>query len=69
MRVSRFFFEVGEKILLTRIFTLIGGFDQQILNNENQISSLTQLRDTLLPELISGEIAVNVAESVNKEVI
>ncbi|EIM62220.1 restriction endonuclease subunit S [Desulfobacter postgatei] len=48
---------------------LIGGFDQQILNNENQISSLTQLRDTLLPELISGEIAVNVAESVNKEVI
>jgi type I restriction enzyme, S subunit len=31
---------------------------KKILSNENQISSLVQLRDSLLPKLISGEVSV-----------
>jgi len=30
------------------------------LSNKNQIRTLTQLRDTLLPKLMSGEIRVNI---------
>jgi len=32
---------------------------QKVLSNNKQIQSLTQLRDTLLPKLISGELKVN----------
>ena len=34
-------------------------FDKQV-NNHRQIQTLTQLRDTLLPKLMSGEIRVEV---------
>ena len=34
-------------------------FWQKIKSNTNQIQSLTQLRDTLLPKLMSGEVRVN----------
>ncbi len=37
-------------------------FDYQILNNFNQNQSLIQLRDTLLPKLMSGEISVDEIE-------
>jgi type I restriction enzyme S subunit len=33
---------------------------QKIKSNTNQISTLTQLRDTLLPKLMSGEVRVNI---------
>ena len=32
---------------------------QKIKSNTNQIKTLTQLRDTLLPKLMSGEVRVN----------
>ncbi len=42
---------------ILKIFSKIAGsFDHQILNHEKQINTLTQLRDTLLPKLLSGEI-------------
>ncbi len=34
-------------------------FFNKILNNQNQIRTLTALRDTLLPKLMSGEVKVN----------
>ncbi len=34
------------------------GLDEQILNNSQQIQTLTSLRDTLLPRLISGRIKI-----------
>ncbi|RLB72740.1 MAG: restriction endonuclease subunit S [Deltaproteobacteria bacterium] len=37
--------------------------DRKILNLEKQTSTLTQLRDTLLPKLLSGEISVNRAKA------
>ena len=38
--------------------------DQSIENNENQSRTLTQIRDTLLPKLLSGEIRVNDVDEV-----
>ena len=38
--------------------------DQSIENNENQSRTLTQIRDTLLPKLLSGEIRVDDATEV-----
>ena len=34
------------------------GLDEQILNNSQQIQTLTTLRDTLLPRLISGKVKI-----------
>ena len=36
--------------------------DEKIFNNTNQIHTLTRLRDTLLPKLMSGEVMVKDAE-------
>ena len=38
--------------------------DQSIENNENQSRTLTQIRDTLLPKLLSGEIRVDDAAEI-----
>ena len=38
--------------------------DQSIENNENQSRTLTQIRDTLLPKLLSGEIRVDDVDEV-----
>lgn len=37
--------------------------DDKIFSNTNQIRTLTQLRDTLLPKLMSGEVRVKMSES------
>ena len=37
---------------------LVYPFDQSIENNDNQSQTLSQIRDTLLPKLLSGEIRV-----------
>ncbi len=39
-------------------------FDKQIKNNEQESRRLAQLRDTLLPRLMSGELKVNEIENV-----
>lgn len=51
-------------------FDLIGKFqvaakpiDEKIFSNTNQIRTLAQLRDTLLPKLMSGEVRVKMSES------
>ncbi|MDY0082892.1 MAG: restriction endonuclease subunit S [Ignavibacteriaceae bacterium] len=36
---------------------------EKIIYNKNQIRTLTQLRDTLLPKLMSGEVRVKISES------
>ena len=40
-----------------------------IKNNSKEIETLTQLRDTLLPKLISGEVRVKEAEKIFNEVL
>lgn len=42
----------------------MAGLFQSILNCEDEIKSLQQLRDTLLPKLMSGELAVDEVEDV-----
>ena len=42
---------------------------QKIINNHFEIKTLTQLRDTLLPKLISGEVRVKDAEKTVTEVL
>ena len=45
-----------------------GGMLARILKNRSEAATLTALRDTLLPELISGEIRLEEAESTTGEV-
>ena len=44
--------------LLNQYNDIIKPLFDQIRTNQNQIQYLTQLRDTLLPKLMSGEIKV-----------
>ena len=50
--------------LVTSFEAVAAPIDQRIENLELEISTLTQLRDTLLPKLISGEIRVKDAEQM-----
>ncbi|MDT9197791.1 restriction endonuclease subunit S [Limnospira sp. PMC 1042.18] len=43
--------------------------DQHIENQEQQTSTLTSIRDALLPKLLSGEICVKDAEKIVEEVV
>ncbi|MDY7052080.1 restriction endonuclease subunit S [Limnospira fusiformis] len=43
--------------------------DQHIENQEQQTSTLTSIRDALLPKLLSGEICVKDAEKILEEVV
>lgn len=36
----------------------VSNYFEKMLNNQTQIRTLTQLRDTLLPKLMSGEVRV-----------
>ena len=48
---------------LIEVFThTVGTLDQQILNSDYQIRVLSQLRDVLLPKLMSGELSLNATE-------
>jgi type I restriction enzyme S subunit len=44
--------------MISEFETVVNSIDYKILENFNQIYTLTQLRDTLLPKLMSGEIKV-----------
>lgn len=48
-------FETSQKFYLT-----IKSFYDKILENELQIESLTQIRDTLIPKLMSGQLKVSI---------
>jgi type I restriction enzyme, S subunit len=55
---------IPSKHLIERFQREVGPLDEKILLNSTQIKTLTQLRDTLLPKLMSGEVRV---ETVQKE--
>jgi type I restriction enzyme S subunit len=46
--------------LIDRFQVLIKPIDDKVISNNNQISTLEKLRDTLLPKLMSGEVRVSV---------
>jgi len=48
---------------------LSNNLSNQIFNNQLQNEKLTQLRDTLLPKLMSGEIRVTIEEDDIKQKI
>ncbi|MBN2885009.1 restriction endonuclease subunit S, partial [Patescibacteria group bacterium] len=48
--------------LLTQYENLIGSMDQRIEVNSNQIQTLDNLRDSLLPKLLSGELKIPIKE-------
>ncbi|MDE5083850.1 MAG: hypothetical protein O4859_22520 [Trichodesmium sp. St18_bin1] len=47
---------------------MISPFEKQIKQNNLQSETLANIRDTLLPKLMSGEIRVKEAETIIKEV-
>ena len=46
-----------------------GDFDERIEENSKAINSLTKLRDTLLPKLLSGELRIPDAEKLVAEAV
>ncbi len=54
---------------LLNFTNLVDPLDQQYLNNSTENQTLTQLRDTLLPKLISGEVRVKDVEKTLSEVL
>lgn len=52
---------------LDQLEAKISAFSQVRSQNRNQVEVLTQLRDTLLPKLLSGELTVNTAEDTERE--
>ncbi|OKY77067.1 MAG: hypothetical protein BM485_00385 [Desulfobulbaceae bacterium DB1] len=60
---------VPRKNLLAAWNKLIAPFNLQKMGVAQQIRDLSQLRDTLLPKLLSGEISVNAAEPSIKEAV
>jgi type I restriction enzyme, S subunit len=53
---------VPEEDLLKRYFELVFPFHKKIVSNQNENQTLTQLRDSLLPKLMSGKIEVKAHE-------
>ena len=49
--------------------TIANSLDKKIANNAIQTQSLSNIRDTLLPKLISGELRIPDAEKLAKEVL
>lgn len=49
---------IPDKSTMCKFMEIIGDFFKKIESNQQQIQILTQLRDTLLPKLMSGEIKV-----------
>ncbi len=45
---------------IEKFVEIVSEWDDKILSNQQQIQTLTQLRDTLLPKLMSGEVRVKV---------
>lgn len=55
---------VPSEKLLTAFEAVVAPLDVAIENNEQKLRSLTQLRDTLLPRLISGQLRLPEAETL-----
>ncbi len=54
--------------ILSRFESIVAPLDACIENNEKKFRSLTKLRDTLLPRLISGQLRLPVAQELVEEV-
>jgi type I restriction enzyme S subunit len=52
-------FAIPPKELIGKFTELVNEFETKKLNNFYQIQTLTQLRDTLLPKLMSGKVLVS----------
>lgn len=57
------------KALIDRFSDIADAAHQAVLVNREQIKTLTQLRDTLLPRLISGQLRLPEAEATVEEVL
>lgn len=55
--------------VLEQISLTMEGIRQRLISNYNQIRSLSKIRDTLLPKLISGELRIPEAEDQVQEAI
>jgi type I restriction enzyme S subunit len=60
---------VPSKTIINAFEKLAFSLDQHIENQEQQTLTLTSIRDTLLPKLLSGEIRLKDAEKVLEEVM
>ncbi len=60
---------IPEKNILDKISSQMISFYSKISMNHHENQTLTALRDTLLPKLISGEVRVKDAEQTLKEVL
>lgn len=49
---------IPSNLILKKYFEITDSFNRKIQNLEKEIQSLTEIRDTLLPKLMSGEIEV-----------
>ena len=58
---------VPSKDLVERFSDVADGIHQKVLANRDRIQTLTQLRDTLLPRLISGQLRLPEAEALLAE--
>lgn len=57
------------KMVLNNFEKLINDYDEQILSNTLENQTLTQLRDTLLPQLISGDVQLKEFRETVEEVL
>ncbi len=51
-------FIMPKESVLSNFEKIISPIEEKRLNNHNEIQTLTQIRDTLLPKLMSGEVRV-----------
>mgnify|MGYP005683459231 FL=1 len=66
--ISYFPIILAPKSIQISFLNLISPFEKQINQNNLQSEILANIRDTLLPKLMSGEIRVKEAETIIKEV-
>ena len=66
--ISYFPIILAPKSIQISFLNLISPFEKQIKQNNLQSETLANIRDTLLPKLMSGEIRVKEAEPIIKEV-
>ena len=62
-------FAIPQDEILVDFKKLVAPLDEKYFSNSEEINTLTQLRDTLLPKLISGEVRVKDAEKTLSEVL
>jgi len=60
--LSRFLINIPDESTINKYFDICYILDKNIYNNANQNNTLSQIRDTLLPKLMTGKIRVNPEE-------